>query len=124
MTCNWEYFDLILRVYPNAKKVNGRIEGNGWTFANVTLDLLSLGIADFQGKNYTCNFSFVFSELAKMKLIRASLPFQVRQLHIDGNRKNRTRVIEQRDSFLMLQKAEKDQNKLSAAHLFVLRRDQ
>lgn len=133
MSCNWEYFELRLNVYPGANNPkdnrlrSGRIIGRGWMFGNVTLDLPSLGIADFQGLNYTCNFAHVFGQLAKLKIIRASFPFQTKDTYIGykgSNRKLKTGTIDQSAYFHFLQDAEKNQKKLFAAHLYVSRRDQ
>ncbi len=129
MSCNWEYFELRSAVYPGAsnprdnKTRSGRIVGSGLMFSNVYLDLPSLGIADFQGLNYTCNFAYVFGQLAKLKIIRASFPFQSKKIFIDGYRKHQTGFIDQKWGFSRLQELEKDQKKLLAAHLYVARRD-
>jgi hypothetical protein len=125
MECNWELFELILVVYPKAQKLHsGRIVGEGWQFDNVTLELRSLGIADFHGVKHTCNFADVFGQLAKRKLIKASFPGQVKLSYEDALHNLRTTTRDQRSTFQLLQKAEKDQKKLTAANLYVARRDE
>ncbi len=127
MNCNWEYFELRLRVKAT--------KSNGVEFGNVTLDLASLGIADFTGSNYSCNFKHVFGELAKLKIIRAYFPQEVKityrnTLTVGGIGGGigipifNTTPINQISNLAVLQQAEKDGKILHGATLYVHRRGQ
>ena len=111
MSCNWEYFELKLKV--NTTTVSG------FEFGNVTLDLASLGIADFTGSNYSCNFEYVFGQLAKLKIIRANFPKQVKIVY-----PNNTAIIDQAAYLGVLQQAAGDRKVLAGSTLYVHRRDQ
>ena len=70
MSCNWEFFELRVIVFTKAIEAGGRgLAGQGPKFFSVTLDLRSLGIPDFQGSNYTCNFTTIFSQLISKRAI-------------------------------------------------------
>jgi hypothetical protein len=127
MKCNWEYFELRLKV--DTTKVTG-IE-----FGNVTLDLSSLGIADFTGSNYSCNFEHVFGQLAKLKIIRAYFPKQEKityknTLTVGGIGGGigipifNTKLVNQIPYLGVLQQAERDGKILAGATLYVHRRGQ
>jgi hypothetical protein len=110
MTCNWELFELRVVIYrpPVPPKVG---PGDIWfEFFNVSVDLGTLGMGDFQGSNDQCNFRYVFSQLAGLKTI----PFRFSEEKIRSDRLN----------FGNLQAAERNKLKFSAAKLYVHRRDQ
>lgn len=113
MGCNWELFELRVVVFMRGERnrQNGNFSGQIlWEFHNVTIDLRSLGLADFKGSGEYCNFKTVFTELVKAQMI----PFSF------GGEKFRS----DRLNFGNLQAAERNGRKFTAAKLYVHRRNQ
>lgn len=113
MGCNWELYELKLIVWVKGKKVLTRgFIGNGLTFYSVTLDFHTLGINGFKGSNNHCDFKSVFNELARLKFI----PFMIG--------KGGPQYYNPMSHFGRLQTAEKNNETLPAAMLYVHTRTQ
>ena len=108
MGCNWELFELRVIVWPNDAKPPNVPIGQGLFFIGVYLDLRTLGIADFEGRNDYCNFKTVFSHLIQLK----ALPFTCKQKTNPG------------PEFGRVQAPERNNELLIGAQLYVHRRDQ
>ena len=112
MQCNWELFELRVAIFHRGEKnkTNGNFTGDLlWEFFNVSVDLQSLGISNFQRLGNYCNFRDVFRELVKLQTI----PFGFANERIKNDRLN----------FGNLQAGEKNQRTFKAAKLYVHRRD-
>lgn len=110
MSCNWELLELRVVIWTKAIKSPFRgYAGQGVMFYGVFPDIQSLGIGSFQGQNNSCNFRQVFSELVKLKKI----PFNCSK----NDKYNQS-------SFLRIQTAERNNELLPGAKLYVHRRDQ
>ncbi|HLA95422.1 MAG TPA: hypothetical protein VK612_06855 [Pyrinomonadaceae bacterium] len=107
MPCNWELFEMRVIVYIDKPRSPAEFSGEGLFFMNVFPDLRSLGIADFKGQNDVCDFRSVFSQLVELKTI----PFTCR------NKDNSSSV------FARMQLAERENENLMGARLYVHRRD-
>lgn len=102
MGCNWELFELRVIVWPNEGQFS-----QGLFFVDVYPDLRTLGLPDFEGHNDFCNFRPVFNQLIKLK----TLPFACRQKSNPGT------------EFARIQTAERTNELLLGAKLYVHRRD-
>jgi len=110
MSCNWELLELRVVIWTKAIKSPFRgYAGQGVMFYGVFPDIQSLGIGGFQGQNNSCNFRQVFSELVKLKTI----PFSCSK----NDKYNQ-------NSFLIIQTAERNNELLPGAKLYVHRRNQ
>jgi len=111
MSCNWELYELRLRVWIKAEKLRGRgFSGLGMMLWNVMLDhQKSLGIPEFKPDSKgNCNFKAVFDQLIKLKKISFNCPSS----------------SENQGPFGRLQGAKQKNELLPAAFLFLHRRDQ
>jgi hypothetical protein len=117
MACNWELFELRLRVWLTSRTTStGKFQGlNGLEFFNVTVDLRDLGLKDFEGSGHVCNFAYVFGELAKLKIIPVS--FSSKAVKTD------TSHYDPMPSFGVMQQLEKSGKTVPAALLYVHRRN-
>jgi len=112
MGCNWELFELRVVIFMRGErsKQGGNFTGQVlWEFKNVSVDLKSLGIADFKGSGDFCNFRNVFTEMVKTQMIPFSFGKQQPQ--------------SDRLQFENLQAAERNSRKFPAAKLYVHRRN-
>jgi hypothetical protein len=113
MQCNWELFELRVAIFFRGTKIKNTGNFTGevfWEFFNVSVDLLSLGISNFQRIGNYCNFRDVFTELVRLKWI----PFGFSKEIISSDRLN----------FGNLQAGEQNELTYKAAKLYVHRRDQ
>jgi len=111
MSCNWELYELRVRVWTKAKNYPGRgYRGMGMMFWNVRLaHQQALGIPAFKPDSKgNCNFKTVFDQLVRLKKIPFSCPTS----------------SENQAPFGRLQGASRDKELLSAAVLFLHRRDE
>jgi hypothetical protein len=111
MSCNWELFELRLRVWIKANKYPQRgYFGNGMMLWDVRLEhQFNLGIPAFKPDSKgNCNFKSVFTALAGIKKIPFTCPAS----------------NENRSPFGRLQVAQRNKEVLPAAFLFLHRRDQ
>ena len=109
MTCNWELYELRVVIYRPSP--GGKDPGDIWyEFFNVSVDLRSFGMSDFQGSNNQCNFRDVFGQLAALRTIPFSFP--------------KERIASNRLNFSNLQAAERNKAGYNIAKLYVHRRDQ
>lgn len=111
MSCDWEIFELRVLIYLRGAKVpvTGNFIGqNQWEFFNVQVDASSLGVPNFQGSGGNCNFTAVFSQLAKLKKIPFNFGVDVKRTGGLG--------------FDNLESAYRQKLPLKAAKLFVHRR--
>ncbi len=110
MSCNWELYELRVRVWIKADKYPGRgYLGSGMLFWDVKLSHFdTLAIPEFKSDSKGfCNFKTVFDRLAKLKTIPFDCPGSQNQ-----------------NPFGRLQGASRDKEVLPAAFLFLHRRDQ
>jgi hypothetical protein len=111
--CNWELYELRVAVFLRGEKnnSNGNFSGQAsWEFFNISLDLRSHGIGNFQSSDNVCNFKAVFSQLVNLKKI----PFGFVNDRIKSDRLNISN----------LQSAERNKLTLRAAKLYVHSRKQ
>ena len=73
MQCNWELFELRVVIYGHFN-ASQPLKDIWWQFFNVSVDLKTLSMSDFQGVGNTCNFRQIFSQLAGLKLIPFGFP--------------------------------------------------
>ena len=106
MNFEWQFFS-----GEKKNKGNGNFSGQAsWEFFNISLDLASNGIGNFQSSGNVCNFKAVFSQLVKLKKI----PFGFLNEKIQKNQLN----------IGNLQAAERNKLTLIAAKLYVHSRNQ
>ncbi len=111
MSCNWELYELRIRVWIKAEKYPHRgYFGHGMMFWNVRLthfDTLSIPEFKPDSKGF-CNFKTVFDRLIKLKAIPFECPSS----------------SDNQGPFGRLQTAHRNKEAFSAAVLFLHRRDQ
>ena len=113
MPCNWELYELRMEIFIRGEKnkSTGNFSGEVyWEFLNITVDLRSLGLGDFQGSGEACNFKTAFSELVKLKMI----PFSFARERLEKGKPN----------FDNLRAGQMSNSTHRAAKLYVHRRDQ